>query len=120
MHFMQLWHSQLYKKKKTICFFGIQKEDWQVKDWKNVIFLDKCWFCLPNESKMLRVWWTTGEDDNPQFFPPKFSNSISVMFCGSIGPKRVGKLAFCDGQVNAEKYFQILQDNLFGGIKSML
>ena len=39
---------------------------------------------------------------------------------GSVGPKDVGKLAVCDRKVNAEKYVEILQDNLFQGTKAML
>ena len=42
------------------------------------------------------------------------------MFWGSVGPKGVGKLAVCDGKVNAEKYVDILQDNSFQGTKAML
>ena len=94
--------------------------DWQVKDWQNVVFLDECRFSLSNESKMMRVWRKTNENENPQYFAPKFSNSTSIMFWGSVGPKGVGKLAVCDGKVNAEKYVEILQENLFQGTKAML
>ena len=94
--------------------------DWQVKDWENVVFTDECRFSLSNDSKTVRVLRKKGEDDNPEHYAPKFSNSISVMFWGSVGPKGVGKLAVCDGNINAEKYVEILQDNLFQGTKSML
>ena len=68
----------------------------------------------------MRVWRKTNQNENPQYFAPKFSNSTSVMFWGSVGPKCVGKLAACDGKVNAEKYVEILQDNLFQGKQAML
>ena len=42
------------------------------------------------------------------------------MFWGSVGPKGVGKLAVCDGKVNAEKCVEILQDNLFQVTKAIL
>ena len=42
------------------------------------------------------------------------------MFWGLVGPKGVGKLAVCDWNINAEKYVEILQDNLFQGTNSML
>ena len=94
--------------------------DWQAKDWENVVFTDECRFSLSNASKTMRVWRKKGEDDNPEHYAPKFSNSISVMFWESVWPKWVGKLAVCDGNINAEKYIEILQDNLFQGTKSML
>ena len=121
-------HSHARKRKPFVSLENRKKRiqwskalrDWQVKDWENVVFSDECRFSLPNDSKTMRVWRKSNEKDNPQYFAPKFSNCTSVMFWGSIGPKGVGKLAVCDGQINAEKYVEILHDNLFQGIKSML
>ena len=44
-----------------------------------------------------------------------------IQFRSCFGdPLGVGKLAVCDRNINAEKYVEILQDNLFQGTKSML
>ena len=91
-----------------------------MEDWKNVVFSDECRFSLSNDRKTMRVLRKTNEIENPHNFAPKFSNSTEVMFWGSVGPKGVGKLAVCDGKVNAEKYVEILQDNLLQGPKAML
>ena len=81
-----------------------------MKDLQNVVYSDECRFSQSNDSKTMRVWRKANENENPQYFAPKFSNSTSVMFWGSVGPNGVGKLAVCDGKVNAEMYVEILQD----------
>ena len=57
---------------------------------------------------------------NPQCFALKVSNSTSVIFWGSVGPKNVGNCASCDRRNNAEKHVETLQDNFFQGTKAML
>ena len=91
-----------------------------MKDWQNVVFSDKCRFSLSNDSKKIRVRRKTNENVNLQCFAPKVSNPTSVMFWRSVGPKGVGKLVVCDAKVNAEKYVEILQENVFQGTKAML
>ena len=86
---------------------------WTLDNWKDVVFSDECRFGLRNDSGVLRVWRSSQEASNPEFFQPTFSNSVSVMVWGCIGPNRVGRLVVCERSVNSEYYCQILQDNLF-------
>ena len=85
-----------------------------------LFFSDECRFSLSNDTKTMRVRRKTNGNEKLQYFAPKFSNSTSVMFWGSVEPKGVGKLTVCDRKVNAEKCVEILQDNLFQGTKAML
>ena len=85
-------------------------------NWKDVVFSDECRFGLRNDSGVLRVWRSSQEASNPEFFQPTFSNSVSVMVWGCIGPNRVGQLVVCERSVNSEYYCQILQDNLFQSV----
>ena len=84
--------------------------------WKDVVFSDECRFGLKNDSENLRVCGSPQEASNPEFFQPTFSNFVSVMVWGCIGPNRVARLIMCERSVNSEYYCQILQDNLFQSV----
>ena len=53
--------------------------EWPVSNWEDVVFSDESRFGLKNDSGVLRVWRTTNEASNPQFFLPTFANTVSVM-----------------------------------------
>ena len=59
--------------------------EWPVSNWEDVVFSDESRFSLKNDSGILRVWRTTNEASNPQFFLPTFANTVSVMVWGCIG-----------------------------------
>ena len=86
--------------------------EWPVSNWEDVVFSDGSCFGLKNDSGVLRVWRTTNEASNPQFFLPTFANMVSVMVWGCIGPNGVGKLAICERSVNSKYYQEILENNL--------
>ena len=86
--------------------------EWPVSNWEDVVFSDESRFGLKNDSGVLRVWRTTNEASNPQFFLPTFANTVSVMVWGCIGSNGVGKLAICERSVNSRYYQEILENNL--------
>ena len=95
-------------------------QDWQVAEWKDVVFSDECRFGLKNDCKTLRVWRTKQEVNDPTLFQQTFRNATSLMFWECVGPTGVGKLVVCDRTINAEKYFCLLHDNLFANVEPML
>ena len=74
---------------------------------------------LSNYSKMMRACKKSSKMIIKNVLLQIFSNSTSVMFWGSAGPKNVRKRASCDGRINAEKYVEILQDNFFQETEAM-
>ena len=86
--------------------------EWPVSSWEDVVFSDESRFGLKNDSGVLRVWRTTNEASNPQFFLPTFANMVSVMVWGCIGPNGIGKLAICERSVNSKYYQEILENKL--------
>ena len=42
-----------------------------------------------------------------------------MAFGGCNGPNGVGKLVACDRTINADKYANLLHDNLFANVESM-
>ena len=94
-------------------------QDWQVAQWKDVVFSDECRFGLKNDCKTLRVWRTKQEVNDPTLFQQTFKNATSLMFWGCVGPTGVGKLVVCDRTVNAEKYVCLLHDNFFANVESV-
>ena len=46
------------------------------------------------------MWRTSNEANNPDFFRPTFTNSVSVMVWGCVGPNGIGKLAVCQRKVD--------------------
>ena len=53
--------------------------EWPLENWNDIIFSNECRFGLKNDSGVLRVWRTSNEANNPEFFQPTFTNSVSVM-----------------------------------------
>ncbi len=104
-----------YRKRWAMAMKG-----WSVQDWQDVVFSDESRFGLNNDSGVLRVWRKSSEIENPQYFRPTFTNSVSVIFWGCVGRLGVGNLVLCTRNVNAVYYCQILQDNLSQSARLML
>ena len=85
-------------------------KEWTFQKWKDVIFSDESKFSLNNDSGTMRVWRKTSEANNPSYFWPTFTNSVSAMICGCIGSNGVGRFVLCTRTVNAliiVKFFKI-------------
>ena len=64
------------------------------------------------------VWRKDGEAHSPKNTVPtvKFG---SMMIWGCFSVKGVGKISVIDGKMNAQKYKQILQENLMSSVESL-
>ena len=91
--------------------------EWPVSHWEDVIFSDECRFSLLNDSGVQRVWRTKREANNPMFFCPKVSNSLSVMVWGCVGPNGAGRLVVCEQCLDSNYYIEILKKNLKASVE---
>ena len=66
------------------------------------------------------MWRETSEANNPDYFQPTLTNSVSAMICGCIGSNGVGRLVLCTQTVNAPYYCEIIYNNLTQSMESML
>ena len=88
-------------------------EDLSVKDlWIRL----ECRFLLSNESKAKRTFGKIDKNCKLEHFPQNFSSSPSVV----CFPEGVGKFAVYKGGTNTGKHLELLQYNLFQGIKQCL
>ena len=66
------------------------------------------------------VWRKDGEAYSPKNKAPtvKFGRG-SIMIWGCFSAKDVGKISVIDGKINAQKYKEILQENLMSSVESL-
>ena len=66
------------------------------------------------------VWRKDGESYSPRntVSTVKFGGG-SIMIWGCFSAKGVGKISVIDGKINAQKYKQILQENLMSSVESL-
>jgi len=90
-----------------------QKLGWTVKDdWQSVIFSDETQTVIGQNNKVyvwrkvIEVWWL-------ECLGGGRNRKISIMFWGCISYFGVGTLVPVDGHINSQKYFNILDKNLW-------
>jgi hypothetical protein len=86
---------------------------WTVeRDWSRVIFSDECKIIV-GENKRVFVWRKPGEECLPQCLSSGCKAKMSLMIWGCITFNGVGILTTVNGNINAAKYIEILEDNLW-------
>jgi len=80
--------------------------------WNRVIFSDECKVEIGLDKRVF-VWRKVGEEWSPQCVAPPPRKRISVMIWGCITFSGVGTVDFVEGNINAERYTDILEDNLW-------
>ena len=93
---------------------------WTVRNhWKKVIFSDETKIEIGNNRKVY-VWRKVDERLRPEcnglYQGRNYKTKFSVMFWGCISYYGVGTLTPVVGNLNSEKYINILDDNLWPGI----
>ena len=68
-----------FQNRKARVRWGSAVQDWQVDEWKDVIFSDKCRFGLKNDNKTLQVWRRKQEANDPTLFQQTFKNAFDVL-----------------------------------------
>lgn len=90
-----------------------EKRRWSVVGrWDKVIFSDESQVVIGND-KRVYVWRKSGEGYRPDLVSSNKQKTLKVMIWGCICWHGVGTLARVNGNINAEKYEEILEDNLW-------
>ena len=80
--------------------------------WKNVIFSDESQVFI-GEDQRIYIWRKPEEGWRPDLVERREQNSVKVMIWGCICYSGVGTLSKVDGNINAQKYTDILEDNIW-------
>ena len=89
------------------------KRHWKVDgDWNRVIFSDECKVII-GENNRVYVWRRPGEEWMPQCISPGRGARVSLMIWGCICWNGPGTLTVVNGNINAEKYREILDNELW-------
>lgn len=80
--------------------------------WNNIIFSDECKVMIDGEQRVY-VWRKDGEEWDPPCVAPPPGRRLDLMVWGCITAHGVGTLCIVDGNINAEKYIEIIDSNLW-------
>ena len=83
---------------------------WSQDVWADIILSDECRLGLQKDAGQLRVWRMATEKSNLEFFKPGFMKAPLAMVWGCISKNGVGKLVVFDGNIDAVKYCDIIQE----------
>ena len=89
------------------------KRNWTVEnDWRKVIFSDESQIVIGNDCRIY-VWRKSNESWFSDCISPGIGKKISVMIWGCITYHGVGTLCRVIGNINSEKYVDILDNKLW-------
>jgi len=109
----RLW-SRLTIEKKRLAWCR-EKRWWTTQyQWSKVIFSDESQVCI-GQDKRVYVWRKRGEGWRPDLVKGRTDRKFSVMVWGCICYNGVGTLTKVEGNINADKYISILEDNNLTG-----
>lgn len=83
--------------------------------WKFVIFSDECQVCVGQDQRIY-IWRKPEEGWRPDLVVRRDQRPVKVMVWGCVCYNGVGTLAKVDGNINAQKYIDIIEDNLWAVI----
>ena len=91
-----------------------EKRHWTVNfHWKRIIFSDESKIVIGQDLRVY-VWRKRDEGWRPDLVEPRVSQpKYEVMIWGCISWYGVGTITSVEGNINAEKYIRILDDNLW-------
>lgn len=91
----------------------LARRNWSVQnEWKQVIFSDESQIVIGQNSRVY-VWRSANEANRPECMCPSFQKRVTVMIWGCISWHGVGTLCKVNGNINAIKYQEILENNLW-------
>uniref|UniRef100_A0A8C6KFX3 Tc1-like transposase DDE domain-containing protein n=1 Tax=Nothobranchius furzeri TaxID=105023 RepID=A0A8C6KFX3_NOTFU len=109
------------KQRKKRLAWAKDKKDWTDAEWSKVMFSDESKFCISFGNQGPRVWWKSGEAQNPRCMRSSVKFPLSVMVWGAMSSAGVGPLCFLRSRVNAAVYQEVLEhfmlpaaDQLYG------
>lgn len=91
----------------------LEKKDWSVRKWKNIIWSDESRFTIFKNDGPGRVWRTPGTRFNIENLRPTVKHGGGgVMMWGCFSGKGIGPLVKIDGKMNRHDYIKVLETNL--------
>lgn len=97
----------------------IDKQNWSVQQWRNVIWSDESRFTLFRSDGPCRVWREPGTRYNIENLRPSVKHGGGgVMVWGCFSGKGLGPLVRVEGIINRHDYIDILDNNLLPFIHS--
>ncbi len=89
--------------------WAVEKKNWTVAQWSNVLFSDESKFCISFRNQGPRVWRKSGEAQNPCCLKSSVKFPQSVMIWAAMSSAGVGPLCFLKSTVNAAIYQEIFR-----------
>lgn len=90
-----------------------ERRYWSVDDqWKNWIFSDECQVAIGSNNRVY-IWRKDREVNNPHLMCTPSKKKVSVMVWGCLCFHGMGTLSAVNGNINAQKYLDILDENLW-------
>lgn len=90
-----------------------ERRGWTVEqNWKNVIFSDESQIVLGSDDRVY-IWRKSDEAWLPDCISPGVQKKFSAMIWGCITYHGVGTICRIIGNINSQKYIEILEDNLW-------
>ena len=80
--------------------------------WNRVIFSDECKVVIGQDTRV-RVWRKVGEEWLADCLCPPSKRRLSLMIWGCVSFNGVGTLTVVDGNINAQRYIETLEDHLW-------
>ena len=94
--------------------------EWNVEQWKMVLFSDECAFKLQKAQGNLRVIREKRQGYNPAYTKPRFKQvGTKIHVWGIISKRGVGPLIFLDSTVTKDTYMELLDDVLIDYIEEL-
>ena len=90
--------------------FAQRHRRWSKKQWTRVIFSDESWIQMFENGGKRFVRRLPEEAYEPECIVPTVKHPPKVMVWGAITPASKSKLVFIEGNVDADKYIEILQE----------
>ena len=90
-----------------------ERKNWTVQqEWSKWIFSDESQIVI-GDNKTVYIWRKGDEKYNPQLVCPAPRRRFSVMIWGCVCFQGVGTLTAVQGNINAQKYLQIIDNNIW-------
>ena len=100
------------KKNKRVAW-ARERKNWTFeREWKKWILVMKSQIVIGANNKIL-IWRKDHEINTPHSVCPRPRGRVSLMVWGCIYYEGVGTLTGVEGNINAAKYIDILEDNLW-------
>ena len=114
------YHSRTAKKKPLLTnkqklkrlAWAKKHQSWTIEQWREVIWTDESRFCISFGDKGPKVWRQKGEEFLPSCLKTAIKHPGSYMVWGSMAAKGVGMLIGVEGNIDSEKYQDVLHQGL--------